>query len=138
MGTIVKAFKELKDSVKALEDKVDKTQNQEVKEIMENQKMLEDLLKANSEAIRKIDSDIIRIQNENFANQKKEEENSKERLKKCKFFNSGHCKYKVKCKFSHPSETCQIYLEGGKCDRKLCEHKHPKVCKWLQGESGSR
>ena len=70
MGTIVKAFKELKDSVKALEDKVDKTQNQEVKEIMENQKMLEDLLKANSEAIRKIDSDIIRIQNENFANQK--------------------------------------------------------------------
>jgi hypothetical protein len=92
--TIVKAFKELKDSVKALEDKVDKTQNQEVKEIMENQKMLEDLLKAKSEAIRKIDSDIIRIQNENFANQKKEEENSKERLKKCKFFNSGHCKYR--------------------------------------------
>ena len=30
MGTIVKAFKELKDSVKALEEKVDKTQNEEV------------------------------------------------------------------------------------------------------------
>ena len=99
MGTIVKAFQELKDSVKALEEKVDKTQTEEEKEIMKNQKMLGGLLKANSEAIKKIDTDIIRIQNENSANQKKAEENSKERVKKCKYFNSGHCKYEVECKF---------------------------------------
>ena len=104
---------------------------------MVNQKMLEDLLKANSEGIKKIDTDIIRIQNENSANQKKAEEKSKERVKKCKYFNSGHCKYKVECKFSHPSEICQVYLEGGKCE-KLCENRHPKVCKWFQGKSGCR
>ena len=40
---------------------------------MVNQKMLEDLLKANSEGIKKIDTDIIRIPNENSANQKRKE-----------------------------------------------------------------
>ena len=48
LGTLVKAFNDLKASVKALEDKVDNTHKEEIKE---NQKKLEDLYKANSESM---------------------------------------------------------------------------------------
>ena len=47
MGTLVKAFKELKSNVTSLEDKVDKTLNEVVIEIKRNQKMLEDFIKGN-------------------------------------------------------------------------------------------
>ena len=56
--------------------------------------------------------------------------------KRCKFFNSGHCKYKLDCTFSHPCEIFQVYLKGGKFDQKVCENRHPKACKWLEGKSG--
>jgi hypothetical protein len=141
MGTLVKAFKNLKASVQALEDKVDNKHNEEIKGIRENQKMLEDLLKANSESIKKIDNEILEMKNENgnASRTKAEKKNKPEnRLRKCKFFNSGYCKFKSDCKFSHPVEICKVYLEGGKCDYKLCNDRHPKVCKWLQGERGCK
>ena len=49
MRTLVRAFKELKENVKALEDKVENKYHEEVNEIKENQKKLEDLLRDNSE-----------------------------------------------------------------------------------------
>ena len=55
MGTLVRAFKELKENVKALEDKVENKYHEEVNEIKENQKKLEDLLRDNSEAIKQIE-----------------------------------------------------------------------------------
>ena len=55
-----------------------------------------------------------------------------------RYFNRGHCKYKLKCTFSHPTEICKTHLEGKKCDISLCEMRHPKTFKWLQGESGCR
>ena len=75
MGTLVRAFKELKASVKALEDKMENKYNEEIKEIKENQEMLGNLLEANSEAIKKVDNIILAMNNENpNADQKKTEE----------------------------------------------------------------
>ena len=136
MGTLVKAFKELKSNVKALEDKVDKSINGEVIEIKRNQKMLEDLIKGNSDAIKLIDDAILELRNENSKAKEEEIKKTETFVKKCKYFNSGYCKFKTDCKFLHPKEICTIYLEGGECDRKLCKNRHPKVCKWLQGKSG--
>ena len=59
MVKIFKAFKELKSNVKALEDKVDKTLNEEVTEIKRNLKILEDLIKSNSNTIKVVDNAII-------------------------------------------------------------------------------
>ena len=51
MGTLVRAFKELKENVKALEDKVENKYHEEVNGIKENQEKLEDLLRDKSESI---------------------------------------------------------------------------------------
>ena len=59
MEKIFKAFKELKSNVKALEDKVDKTLNEEVTEIKRNLKILEDLIKSNSNTVKVVDNAII-------------------------------------------------------------------------------
>ena len=59
-------------------------------------------------------------------------------IKKCKYFDRGHCKFKLECKFSHPTETCKTYLEGQKCERNVCKMRHPKECKWYQGRTGCK
>ena len=130
MGTLIRAFKELKENVKALEDKVENKYNEEVMEMKENQKKLEDLLRENSEAIKKIDNVLKRMEDESSKDEVEEINKSN--------INSGHCKYKSGCRFSHPIETCKNYLEEGKCDRKQCTERHPKICKWWQGKRGCK
>ena len=94
MGTLVKAFKELKSNVKALEDKVDKSLNGEVIEIKKNQKMLEDLIKGNSDAIKLIDDAILELRNENSKAKEEEIKKTETFVKKCKYFNSGYSRSK--------------------------------------------
>ena len=65
MGTLVKAFKDLKANVKALEDKVDNKINDEIKDIKKNQKLLEDLMKSNSDAQKVVKNVILGLQKEN-------------------------------------------------------------------------
>ena len=139
MGTIVKAFKEFKVSMDVLEKKVNKHHEEEIQELIKTQKMLNDIVVSNSEAIKNIDIEIKRIENEKDASKvesEKEVDNNKAiKAKKCKYFNRGYCKYKIECRFVHPREICKIYLEGKKGDDKNCKDRHPKVCKWwLQGE----
>ena len=122
-----------------MEEQVEKDWNEEVQEILRNQKVLQDVIFANSDAIRKIDKEIAMLQDENLkADKEKEDTKLENKRKKCKYFNAGHCKYKMECKFSHPSEVCKIYLEGGKCAQKLCENRHPKICKWSQAKVAAK
>ena len=65
MGTLVKAFKNLKANVKALEDKVDNKINDEIKDIKKNQKVLEDLMKANSDVLKVVENVMLGFQKEN-------------------------------------------------------------------------
>ena len=64
MVTILKAVKEIKSSVVKLEEKVDKTHNDEIQEIINAQKNLEDVIALNSEAIKRKDKEILRMQND--------------------------------------------------------------------------
>ena len=64
MVTIVKAVKEIKATVDKLEEKVNKNQRDEIKEIMEAQKNLEEIIAATTEAIKRIDNEILRFQND--------------------------------------------------------------------------
>ena len=135
MGILVKAFKEIKASMNKLEEKVYKTQNAEIQEIIKTQKNVEQMIAANADALKSVDSEISKFQNDK-AKATTHVETVKEK-KKCKYFNKGHCKYKLACKFAHPREVCENHLGAGKCYEKLCKRRHPKVCKWWQ-ESGCR
>ena len=128
MGTMVKAFKELKAGMDALEKKVNKNQEEEIQELIKTQKVLNDMAVTNSEAIKRIDSEIEKHQKQ-FDNNK-DVDGTAMKEKKCKYFNKGYCKFKIKCKFAHSEEICKTYLEGRKCEEAACKDRHPKVCKW--------
>ena len=84
MGTIVKAFKDLKTSVKALEDKIENAQNEEVREILRNQKVLQDIISANSDAIKRIDIEIAKHKdNSQKADLEKKDKVSENKEMKC-------------------------------------------------------
>ena len=44
---------------------------------------------------------------------------------KCKYFNSGYCKYQDKCRFLHPKEECDQ-----KCKLKNCMKRPTKPCRY--------
>ena len=67
------------------------------------------------------------------------QEETENKTKKCKYFNRGYCKYKLKkCRFSHPKDVCKEYLEDFKCGVKDCPDRHPAVCKWLKSKYGCK
>ena len=65
--TIVKAFKDLKSSVKALEEKSNKSHEEDIKELMNRQETLDEIIKANSEAFKRIDVEILNMKNDKAA-----------------------------------------------------------------------
>lgn len=44
---------------------------------------------------------------------------------KCQYYNSGYCKYKEKCTFSHPIEECEM-----SCKETTCPKRHRKLCRY--------
>ena len=116
------------DAVKRLE--------KEIETIIEDRNKKDDDKKKVDEEIKRLDEEISKFRGDNDSSEKPfntVEKRRKER--KCKYFNCGYCKYKDKCKFSHPSKVCENYLEG-KCDGKECPDRHPKKCKWFSSKSG--
>ena len=61
MGTVVKMMQNLKCSVEVLEKKMDIKENQEIKEIIDAQSVIDEILVANSDAIRRIDKEIVKL-----------------------------------------------------------------------------
>ena len=60
-GGILKLVKILKSSVESLEDKISKQESDEIKEIILTQKVIDEVIVANSNAIRRIDKEIKEI-----------------------------------------------------------------------------
>ena len=154
---IVKLVKILKSNLESLEKKISNQENDEIREIIETQKVIDEVIVANSDAIRRMDKEIKDITDHRLeastkinletskSNEKGHEEpiqDQKEKnqvkRKRCKHFNKGHCKYSNRCRNSHPTEVCGTYLGSGKCDQRSCQDRHPKICKWWLGNSGCR
>ena len=56
---------------------------------------------------------------------------------KCRYNDKGYCYYKNKCKFYHSDQICEPFLKEGKCkDGPKCSNRHPKKCKYLEGDIG--
>jgi uncharacterized membrane-anchored protein YhcB (DUF1043 family) len=126
-GGTVKLVKNLKTTVESVVEKISKQENYEIKELIETQKVIDEVIVANSDAIRRIEKEIKermkhRLDTSNQSNDKDHTEcaNDKEepkqvRQKRCKYFNRGHCKYVNRCRNSHPTEICSTYLGGKGC-----------------------
>ena len=69
---------------------------------------------------------------------RREQKVKMEQVRKCGYFNKGHCKFTTKCRFTHPEEICAEYARTGACGVKTCSDRHPRVCKWLNTNEGCR
>ena len=148
---LVSTVKGLMSSLEALEKKVDKKQNDEVREILETQNVIDEVIVANSDSINRIKNEIRDIKR--TENNIKKDDNKpknkeveckqiikeievKRKRKICRYYNKDFCKYATKCRFVHPSETCKVCLSGKICDKSDCNYRHPKLCKWLESKDG--
>ena len=58
-------------------------------------------------------------------------------LRKCRYYNRGHCKFKEKCNYFHSSSVCDTFLKDGICQEKGCNERHPKDCRyWTRNIEG--
>ena len=64
MGLFGKAFTDLSEKVKCLEEKTKSNSEREIKEIIEAQRVIDEILVANSDAIKKLNSEIAKVQDE--------------------------------------------------------------------------
>ena len=146
MGLFGKAFKDLSEKVKKLEVKTINDDEKEIKEIIETQKVIDEIIVSNADAIKNLGKEITKLQKEKERNDNcKAVEASTKKLidngmrRKCRYYNRGHCKYRERCKFYHPRDICKKHLESGKCDIKECSDRHPKVCKyWNTSNNGCK
>ena len=45
---------------------------------------------------------------------------------RCKYFNTGYCKFEDECSYKHPKEICLLHV----CQDKICIKIHPKACRF--------
>ena len=123
----------------------------ELREIIGAKKVVDEILVANTDAIKRIDREILEL-----TKTKEVTKDLKHDLKhttkettvkalirqdkktKCKYFNGGYCKYKAKCRFVHPEHICKEHMEGKRCSKDDCSDRHPKRCKWLSCKGGCK
>jgi hypothetical protein len=106
-----------KHMVDALEKRVPIEENKEIKDIMEEQKAVDKVMVAYTDAIKQIEREIKQIiknkcdTKTNKAGDKPDEEAkdtvNKAKRKKCRYFDKGFCKYNNKCRFLHPDNICK-------------------------------
>ena len=112
--------------------------DKEIKSISKDKNSKEINKKEIDDAIDNLNKEIKQIHREKKDTQSTEEaltpNGKKKDIKKCKYFNTGYCKYKTRCRFTHPEEVCKKV----KCDGKECPDRHPRQCKWVQRDGGCR
>jgi hypothetical protein len=124
MGAVLATVRDLKASVDALKRKDPISENKEIKEILDTQKIVDEVIGAKRDAIKRIDEEIKQLvdkkvetkTNHNSDNSEEEPKDmvDKKKRKKCRYYDRGFCKYNIKCRCSHPE---------GKVERKLAVKK---------------
>ena len=115
--------------------------DEEIRNLLKDKSKKDESKKKMDEAIKTLESEILKFkESENYSKPTKEilkASDKEKKAHKCRYFNVGYCKYKEKCRFTHPEETCKEYVEG-KCEGNSCPRRHPKACKWFRGSTGCR
>ena len=149
---ILNAVKNLNERVLAIEQKIVDGKIEEIKDIIDSQTIIDELLVKNSndiESMKKVKGDNddaiknlatkIEVLDEEIKKRTKElnQHNDKEKVEQivdrkivCKYYNRGYCRRKSWCWFLHPKDICRKYLKNGKCSDKDCPSRHPNICKY--------
>ena len=144
MGRLVVTVTDLKKTVEVLEKKVSFKKNEEIKEMLEAKKVVDEVIAANASEIKRLECEIdkiritksdnvvsdkptakdkILLKVHNDKDRKEAEKNNKEtknKAKVCRYFNRGYCKYKFKCRFIHTKEICEEFIKTQNCTRTVC------------------
>ena len=145
MGGLAKLFKDLKATVDNLEKKNQVSENREIQEIIDTQRVIDEIIVANSDCIKRMEKELKDISGKKAKSKAihdvieevvSDHTTEIKKRKRCRYYNRGFCKYKNKCRFAHPTKICTIYEETGNCGDQECDKRHPKQCKWLQSIGG--
>ena len=159
-NVILEAVQNLNERLKAIEENLNEGYLDDVKEIVDSQAVIDEIIVQNSDDIALIkkakekNDDLIQsldtridildkevnkrckefkdlTENKNDVIQMKMDE---KRPSRCKYYNRGYCKKQRSCSYSHSQSICKFFLEEGKCFINGCESRHPKNCKfWERG-----
>ena len=116
-------------NVKKLEENSKTNQLDEVQEIIKSQEMIDRIIVANSDSIKRLDIEIAKLERKKEADEPlkdKKEADVKDETKRCRYYNKGFCKYEKRCRYFHPQEICQNHLDTLNCNLKGCKKRHPK------------
>ena len=136
-----------------MEEKFDDQKYDDFKEILNSQRMIDDIIVKNSddiallikdratnnqniikETLKKVAEDIQNIDDKiNLLDMKERE--SLDRVKKCSYYNKGYCKLQKECPFYHPETLCSQFESEGICAKTICRDRHQRPCRyWRKGE----
>ena len=148
MGAVLATIKDLKQTVEALGKRVSKNENEEIKEIIETQRVIDEVIVANSDSIKRIMKEMEEIHEAKSVTEVSIDGGGKgssekagvevRKKKRCRYFNRGYCKYNSKCRFVHPKSICNEHLLNQKCENGECNQRHPKKCKWESNKEGCK
>ena len=152
-GHVIEAVKNLNVGFEAIERAIDLEKLKDVEEIIDSQEIIDELVVKMSDDIKilqeskninlltieKMDSEITMIKDkereilESIRDSARGNEDGKGLVGKCRYWDRGYCKFRNRCKFVHPPEICEIFLQGGKCDGESCYKRHPSSCWFWKG-----
>lgn len=145
---ILEAIKNLNERLEVIEERISDEHYNDVKDILESQLMIDELIVKNSDeigvikkikednasAIKVLESKIENIDKEIMVLGKNEEKTEPEVQKKCSYYDKGFCRQKDSCKFYHPEKSCGDFRKDGICQKSFCRDRHPKMCRyWKRG-----
>lgn len=150
---ILEAVKNLNERLEKMEEKLDDQKCDEFKEILNSQRMIDEIIVKNSddiallmkdkamngqniikETMKKVVEDIQNIDKKIQLLDMKEKE-SLDRVRKCSYYNKGFCKLQKECPFYHPETLCSQFESEGICLKTICRDRHQRPCRyWRRGE----
>ena len=121
-------------------DEKEAEENKEIKEIINAQAIIDEILVANSDAIKRIDKEIESMER-NTAGAVKTGDTLGSAIRG-RIRKSGSASIStrviVNTRYNHPDKVCESVKGDYKCENRECEMRHPKMCKWLNSRNGCR
>ena len=142
---LINQIKGINERISTIEEEMEHNNNsKEVKEIIKLQPIMDEIIVANSDAIKNIKSEVKNIKQNKKDNEKTytklEKITSNDQVKgiKCKYNNRGYCRNKQQCKYLHSNIVCEKHIKGEVCENNHCSLRHPRKCLFFRMKSGCR
>ena len=144
LKALMNLIKGIDKRISTIEEMENNNNSKEVKEIIKLQPIMDEIIVANSDAIKNLKVEVGNIKQNSKYNEKYNthveniSSSYKEKQIKCKYNNRGYCRKRKQCKYIHSNIICEEHTNGEVCGNKYCEFRHPKKCLYFRMKSGCR